>query len=128
MTVIPLSEALDREFRPLHPDAPDGPHIGVLDGDPERGPSLSLFRYGPDYRGSGTLHTHSATYRSWLIEGAMKHWDAESSEETAPILRPGSYWHQPGGERHADNCVAERCTAYVVFDGPIDAHFPPGNH
>ena len=124
MTVIPVSKALDRKFRPLHADSPEGPHIGVLDGDPETGPSLSLFRYGPDYSGSRTLHTHSASYRSWLIEGVMKHWDAESSEETAPLLRPGSYWHQPGGKLHADNCIAERCTAYVVFDGPIDAHFP----
>lgn len=122
--VIPVSKALDREFRPLHAESPKGPQIGVLVGDPESGPSLSLFRYRPDYRGSGTLHTHSASYRSWLIEGAMKHWDEHSSEETAQVLRPGSYWHQPGGQLHADNCLAERCTAYVLFDGPIDADFP----
>lgn len=124
MTVIPVGDALERRFRPLNAESPEGPQIAVLDGDPDTGPSFTLFRYEPNYTGSGKLHTHSHDYQSWLIEGAMKHWDAEGSEETASILRPGSYWHQPGGLLHADNCVAERCTAYVFFDGPIDANFP----
>lgn len=124
MTVMPLSDALDRTFRPLYAASPDGPQIVVLEGDPDRGPSLTLFRYGPNYTGSGRLHTHTHDYRLWLIEGALKHWDADGSEEAAPILRPGAYVHQPGGQLHAANCVAERCTAYVVFDGPIETDFP----
>ena len=124
MSVISLRDALGRSFRPLHPELPDGPRIAVLRGDPEQGPSFTLFRYGPDYTGSGRLHTHSAGYQSWLIEGAMKHWGPEGDQESAPVLAPGSYWSQPAGELHADNCVAEQCTAYVVFDGPIDADFP----
>ena len=124
MTVIPLSDALDRTFRPLYATSLAGPQIVVLDGDPDSGPSLTLFRYGPNYTGSGRLHLHTHDYRLWLIEGALKHWDADGSEETAPILRPGSYVHQPGGQLHAANCVAERCTAYVVFDGPIETAFP----
>lgn len=124
MTVIPLSDALNRTFRPLVAASPEGPQIVVLDGDPDNGPSVTLFRYAPNYTGSGRLHTHSYDYRSVLIEGAMKHWGEGESEETTSVLTPGSYWHQPGGELHADNCVAERCTAYVIFDGLIDAHFP----
>lgn len=64
----------------------------------------------------------------------MKHWGEGGSEESASVLHRGSYWYQPAGELHADNCVAERCTAYVMFDGPIDANFlddpnlPPGGH
>lgn len=123
MTVIPLRDALNRTFRPLVAALPEGPQIVVLDGDPESGPSVTLFRYGPDYAGSGRLHTHSYNYHSFLIEGAMKHWGEGGSEESASVLRRGSYWHQPAGELHADNCVAERCTAYVMFDGPIDANF-----
>lgn len=74
MTVIPLRDALNRTFRPLVAALPDGPQIVLLDGDPESGSSVTLFRYQPDYAGSGRLHTHSYDYHSVLIEGAMKHW------------------------------------------------------
>ncbi|MEM9693159.1 MAG: hypothetical protein AAGA56_11485 [Myxococcota bacterium] len=124
MAVISSQLAVARTFRPLHPRSPHGPHIHVLEGDPESGPSLALFRYRRDYTGSGRLHTHTSRYRSWLIEGAMKHWGEASNEQTAEVLHAGSYWSQPGDTLHADNCVSERCTAYVLFDGPIDAHFP----
>lgn len=124
MTVVPLSDALDREFRLLYAERPDGPRLSVLEGDPDSGPSLTLFRYGRNYTGSGNLHFHSHDYRLWLIEGELKHWDADGSEEAAPVLRPGSYVHQPAGQLHAANCIAEQCTAYVIFDGPIETGFP----
>ena len=126
-TVIPAADALARTFRPLDPGSPGVPQIAVLDGDPERGPSLALFRYGPDYEGSGRPHTHAHAYRSWLVEGQMKHWGASGSQADAEPLGPGSYWRQPVGQLHADNCLSERCTAYVAFDGPVDADFPDGH-
>ena len=123
MTVTPVGEALDRTFRPLYAASPMGPNIVVLEGDPTSGPSLTMFRFTPDYVGSRRLHFHTHDYRLWLIEGALKHWGRDGSEETASVLRPGSYVHQPAGELHAANCVAERCTAYVLFDGPIRTTF-----
>ena len=123
MTVKPLSEALGRTFRPLYAASPDGPNIVVLEGNPTSGPSLTLFRFTPDYVGSGRLHFHTHDYRLWLIEGVLKHWGAEGSEEAASVLPPGSYVHQPAGELHAANCLAELCTAYVLFDGPIRTTF-----
>lgn len=110
-------------FRPLVPDHPDGPNIMVIEGDPATGPSVAMFRYRNNYEGSRKLHVHTHTYRSLLIEGVMKHWSSEGSEDTASLLRPGSYWRQPGGSLHADHCVTERCVALVIFDGPIDAQF-----
>ncbi|QTD57459.1 hypothetical protein [Parasphingorhabdus cellanae] len=124
MTIMPVADALDRPFRPLYARSPDGPQIAVLDGNPDSGPSFTLFRYGRDYKGSGNLHFHTHDYHLWLIEGELKHWDAEGNEDTAPVLRPGSYVHQPGQRLHAANCVADRCTAYVIFDGPIETGFP----
>ncbi|WP_162906529.1 cupin domain-containing protein [Algihabitans albus] len=124
MTVIPLGDALDREFRPLYDARPEGPNLLVLEGDPKNRPSLTLFRYGRDYTGSGNLHFHTHAYRLWLIEGELKHWGAGGSEDAAPVLHPGSFVHQPAGELHAANCLAERCTAYVIFDGPIETGFP----
>ncbi|MBU1314398.1 MAG: DUF4437 domain-containing protein [Alphaproteobacteria bacterium] len=111
------------EFRPLIPGHGDGPNIREIEGDPMAGPSITLFRYRNNYEGSRRLHTHTYTYRSILIEGEMKHWDANGSEETAVVLRPGSYWRQPGGELHADHCMTEHCLALVIFEGEIDADF-----
>ncbi|MEM6793074.1 MAG: hypothetical protein AAF725_03790 [Acidobacteriota bacterium] len=124
MRVIPVGEALQREFRPLYEARPDGPRLLVLEGDPKSGPSLTLFRYGRNYTGSGTLHFHTHDYHLWLIDGELKHWDEAGSQETAPILRPGSYVYQPADLPHAANCLSARCTAYVAFDGPIETGFP----
>ena len=124
LVIMPLNDALDRNFRPLHEDKPNGPQLHVLEGDPDSGPSLTLFRYGKNYSGSRTLHNHTHNYRLWLIEGKMKHWDADGSEETATVLEPGSYLYQPADEFHAANCLTKRCTAYVLFDGPIETDFP----
>ncbi|MDX3925814.1 MAG: hypothetical protein QHC90_08390 [Shinella sp.] len=111
------------EFRPLVPGHAEGPNISGIEGDPMSGPSITLFRYSNNYEGSRRLHTHTHTYRSILIEGEMKHWDANGIEETAVVLRPGSYWRQPGGELHADHCITEHCLALVIFEGEIDADF-----
>lgn len=124
LVIIPFSNALERNFRPLHPYSPKGPELHTLEGDPSNGPSLTIFRYGKNYAGSGNLHNHTHGYRLWLIEGKMKHWDTNGSEETAKILLPGSYIYQPADEFHAANCLSERCTAYVMFDGPIKTGFP----
>ena len=123
MTVTPVGDALARAFRPLYAASPNGPNIVVLEGDPTSGPSLTMFRFTPNYVGSRRLHFHTHDYRLWLIEGTLKHWGEDGSEEAASVLRPGSYVHQPAGELHAANCLAERCTAYVLFDGPIRTTF-----
>ncbi len=120
MQIIPLEDGLDREFRPLYEAEPDGPRLSVLEGDPQTGPSVTLFRYSQDYTFSGGLHYHTHDYRLWLIEGELKHWDETGSEETATVLRPGSYLYQPADLLHAANCISEQCTAYVIFDGPIE--------
>lgn len=124
LVIMPFGDALDCNFHPLHEDKPNGPQLYVLEGDPASGPSLTLFRYGQNYSGSGRLHNHTHNYSLWLIEGAMKHWDTSGSEETATILTPGSYLYQPADELHAANCLSKRCTAYVIFDGPIETSFP----
>lgn len=120
--IVAPAESL-REFRPLVPGHADGPNIREIEGDPMVESSIILFRYRNNYEGSRRLHTHTYTYRSILIEGEMKHWDANGSEETATVLKPGSYWRQPGGELHADHCMTERCLALVIFEGKIDADF-----
>ncbi|WP_298916235.1 hypothetical protein [uncultured Algimonas sp.] len=125
MEIIPFDRAVNRDFRPLYEGYPERPHLHTLDGDPDRGPSLTLFRYSRNY--GGNLHYHTHSYRLWLIEGEMKHWDANGSEARAALLRPGAYIYQPANQAHAANCLTERCTAYVLFDGPIETG-PAGDH
>ncbi|MEM9866102.1 MAG: hypothetical protein AAF765_00325 [Bacteroidota bacterium] len=127
LETISLDNGLERRFHPLHEFSPNGPRLHILKGDPKKGPSLTLFRYSTNYTGSGRLHNHTHGYHLWLIEGAMKHWGENGNEKTAPLLVPGSYIYQPADEFHSANCLTERCTAYVMFDGPIETGFPDDN-
>ncbi|MCG8318263.1 MAG: hypothetical protein MI921_02060 [Cytophagales bacterium] len=63
LVIMPLNDALDRNFYPLHVDKPNGPQLHVLEGDPDSGSSLTLSRYGKNYSGSRTLHSHTHNYR-----------------------------------------------------------------
>ncbi len=60
-------------------------------------------------RSGGRLHYHSSDYHLAVIEGEMKHWARGEQEADAPVLGPGSYSFQPGGEAHADSCLADQC-------------------
>jgi hypothetical protein len=113
--VVPYERA---RFVPLAAQAPDGPQIAVLWGDPAQGPSAMYMKMR---RGTGRLHAHTADYDLLLIEGRMRHWAAGAEEADAPELGPGSYWRQPGGQAHADSCLADVCVMFVKWAGPRDA-------
>jgi hypothetical protein len=113
--VVPYDEA---RFVPLDPKRPEGPRIAVLWGDPQAGPSAMLMRFG---RGGGRLHLHTADYDLVVLEGSVKHWPEGESEAGAPLLGRGSYWHQPGGQAHADACMVDECTVFLRWSGPHDA-------
>jgi quercetin dioxygenase-like cupin family protein len=115
MVVVPFAEA---EFVPVRPELSDSPEIAILWGDPATGPSAMLMRLRS---GSIPMHMHSSDYHLVVLEGTLKHWDPEESEETAPPLGPGSYWFQPGGLPHAEACLPQTCLLHVVWAGPQDA-------
>ncbi len=123
LILIPLNDAFDYKFQPLYANRPNGPYFHVLEGDPRSKPSYTVFRYSQNYTGSGKFHAHTHNYRLWLVEGALKHWDEKGSEETATVLTPGSYLYQPANQLHAANCLSKRCTAYVLFDGPVKTYY-----
>ena len=104
-------------FVPIINSRPDGPQIGVLRGDPDKGPSDMLLKMP---RGPGTLHTHTADYHLTIISGEMKHWDPSASESQVRPLGPGSYWFQPGGEVHADSCISDECVMFIHWSGRRD--------
>lgn len=47
MIVAPAKTLI--RFRPLVASSPNGPNIMELEGDPKRGPSVTLFRYTNGY-------------------------------------------------------------------------------
>ncbi len=114
MSVTPFADA---RFEPVSPARPDGARIAVLRGDPATGPSDMLLLMP---RGASPLHVHSADYRLVVLRGTMRHWGA-GGRETVPELEPGSYWFQPGGEAHGDECLSDECLMFITWSGPRDA-------
>jgi len=65
-------------------------------------------------------HTHSHGYWAMVVTGRMQHWEL-SEPDRGPDLLPGSYWFQPGGVPHAEDCLGpEICQVFVIFDEPAD--------
>jgi hypothetical protein len=108
----------DAQFIPIDPSQPDLAQIAVLRGDPNTGPSSMLMRMR---KMSGVLHYHTADYELVLIQGRMKHTLEGQAEQAAPELGPGSYWHQPKMQPHADTCLSEVCLMFITWSGKRDA-------
>lgn len=102
-----------------YPDRSDSPRIAIVSGDPATTPISMLIRMAP---GALPMHHHTASYQAVVVSGSMKHWAQGETEANAPVLGPGSWWSQPGGEVHTDACVepAGECMLYVHSDGPLD--------
>jgi mannose-6-phosphate isomerase-like protein (cupin superfamily) len=115
MVAVPYQDA---KFVPVSPRLAEGPRMAVLWGDPSSGPSAVLLEM---QRGSVPFHVHTADYHLVVLEGTMKHWLEGQDEASAPLLGPGSYWFQPGGQPHADGCLSDRCVMHIVWSGPRDA-------
>lgn len=65
-------------------------------------------------------HTHANGYWAMVVKGRMQHWELSESDR-GPDLLPGSYWFQPGGVPHAEDCLGtEICQVLVVFDEAAD--------
>lgn len=106
----------DARFVPINPGDPNSTEIAVLRGDPTTGPSDMLMRFG---RGEGVSHVHSSDYRLVVIEGEMKHAEADA-HAAAPRMGPGSYWFQPANLPHVDSCLSDRCTMFISWSGKRD--------
>jgi quercetin dioxygenase-like cupin family protein len=115
MAVVTALE--DAKFVPVDPQRPQGAQIAVLRGDPDTGPSAMLLRMN---KGVSAMHVHSADYHCVVLEGTMQHWEQRESQDTAKLLRPGSFWFQPGNAAHQDACLTDHCLMYVQWAGKRD--------
>jgi len=104
-------------FAPIDPSAEGGPEVAVVHGDLKTGAAFFLkipagFKPG--------LHTHTGDYHAVVVSGAPRHWLPGKDRQAKP-LAPGSYWFQPGGQPHGDECTGkEPCIAFVIMNGAFD--------
>lgn len=99
------------------PASPGGPEIAIVTGTLDQGGGYFM-RLAPGHKPG--LHTHTSDYHAIVISGAPKHW-LPGEEKKAQALGPGSYWFQPGGQPHGDECTGtEPCVLYLVVTSAFD--------
>ena len=110
----------DLQFGPFG----EGPvEIAVLWGDPSSGPSGFILKIPAGFE--APVHSHTASYRAVVIEGAALHWLGTEDKDSAAPLSAGGYWLQPGGQLHGDaNASDGTSLALVIFDGTLDFMLP----
>ena len=113
--VVPYEDA---RFTPIDSSWPEGPKIAMLLGDPGKGPSSMLMKFGTL---AGQMHYHTADYELVVLEGRMRHWVEGQKETETPTVGPGSYWHQPKMQPHTDSCLTDVCVMFIKWSGKRDA-------
>lgn len=105
------------KYAPLDPSQQGGPEIAVVSGDMKSGGGFFL-KLPAGFK--APMHTHTADYHAVVVSGAPKHW-LPGGDKAAKALTPGSYWFQPGGQPHDDECTgSEACVLYLVYQGGFD--------
>lgn len=95
------------------PDAPPGPMLSVISGDPAKGAYTAIEKFPAGF--SAPLHTHPANHKVVIISGTWIH-----GEPGKPDVRlgPGSYLFQPAGQKHSTACdAASECVFFIDSSG-----------
>lgn len=112
-----LLAQVDLQYTPLAPEG-EGPEMAVVWGNPQEGPSGFFLRI-PSGAKAG-VHNHTAAYHAVVVSGPHKHWLAGGAKKAKP-LEAGSYWFQPGGQAHDDECTsAIPCVLFIISEGKFD--------
>ena len=107
-----VSPAADMKWVAL-PDAPPGPMLSVISGDPTKGAYTAIEKFPGGF--SAPLHTHPANHKAVIISGTWIH-----GEPGKPDVRlgPGSYLFQPAGQKHTTACdAASECVFFIESSG-----------
>lgn len=109
----------DLEFQPIG-DLPI--QLAVLWGNPGEGEVAVMLKFPPNFPGG--MHSHTSAYHGLVISGGSRHWVEGASEADAPLMRPGDYWYQAGGQTHQDSFPTDEETIlFLKFEGPMDTIF-----
>lgn len=107
--------AADMKWEAL-PDAPPGPMLSMLWGDPTKGGYGAIEKFPAGF--SAPLHTHSGDHKIVIISGTWIH-----GEEGKPDMRlgAGSYLFQPANQKHTTACdAASECVFFIESKGKFD--------
>jgi quercetin dioxygenase-like cupin family protein len=107
-----VKPAADMKWEALK-DAPPGPMLSVLSGDPNKGAYTAIEKFPGGF--SAPMHTHPANHKVVIISGTWIH-----TEKGKPEVRlgPGSYLFQPAGQPHSTACdAASECVFYIESSG-----------
>jgi hypothetical protein len=110
--------APDIKWAQLDPSRPD-PLVSPLWGDGTAGPHGFLMKMKAG--GGPFWHIHKYDYQGVVLVGNVVSYESGRLPDSAG-MPPGSYWWQPGGNKHVDLCKAggPDCVVYVYFEGPFD--------
>jgi quercetin dioxygenase-like cupin family protein len=103
--------AADTAWKPMNPQAPDGPQLAILWGDMNKAPVGFLLKVKAGITFPKHSHTHS--YDAVVIQGEWKHTYGDAAD--APALPAGSHWHQTGKQVHGDGCASSASGECIVL-------------
>jgi quercetin dioxygenase-like cupin family protein len=113
-SIVPAAKVA---YTAMDPKNPEGIQFSMMHGELPKGGAF--FLKIPAGMNAG-LHTHTADYHAVLVSGAARHWLPGEDKKAKP-LAAGSYWFQPGGQPHGDECTGkEPCVLFVVMAGAFD--------
>lgn len=107
--------AYELTWAPLDSSNAKSPQVATVWGDPKTAASGMLMKLPA---GAALFwHIHRHDYHGVVLSGTVD--NLESGRESKE-LPPGSYYFQPGGNKHTTSCKAGECLVYVHFMGPFD--------
>lgn len=110
-----VTATADAQWVLANPDAPDGPKMAIISGNPKKGPFMALAKFPAGY--TMPVHSHPATFSAVGMSGNTL--QGRSSEDNIAIT-PGMVMTQPADEVHYTGCAADgECVFAVYMDGPM---------
>ncbi len=108
---------VDDDSQGIHRTLGDGINTRIFAG---QNVMLSVVRIAPHT--SGTIHSHPEEQWGVLLEGECVR--IQGDEELS--MRPGDFWHTPGGVQHSVRTGDTGATILDIFSPPRDEYKKPG--
>jgi quercetin dioxygenase-like cupin family protein len=105
------------KWTPFDPNSPKGAAWSPLWGDSTKEPAGMYIKVPAGNQ--PFWHIHKADYHAVVLAGTVNNIESGSEAKDLPV---GSYYMQPGGNKHTTNCKAggPDCVIYVYVTGPFD--------
>ena len=106
--------AADTAWKPMNPQAPEGPQYAIVWGEFDKAPVGFLLKVKAGV--TFPKHTHTHSYDAVVVQGEWKHTYGDAAD--AEPLPAGSHWHQTGKQVHGDGCASASGECIVLVSYP----------